>query len=76
MVQWFFEHFSGCEVPSEAVAAAANKGHLPILQFLLANDAGRDCERKRTNVELDSDEWVDSVPVMPSNWSGPGNVVR
>ncbi|KAG7380803.1 hypothetical protein PHYPSEUDO_006763 [Phytophthora pseudosyringae] len=76
MVKWFFDHFRGCEVPSEAVAAAAHKGHLPVLKFLFENDAGRGCKHKWKRVELENDEWVDSVPVMPDNWNGPGSVVR
>ncbi|KAE9298638.1 hypothetical protein PF008_g23454 [Phytophthora fragariae] len=76
VVTWLMDHFSGCEVPSEAVAAAAFKGHLPVLQLLLEKDAGRGRPHKSERVELENSEWVDSVPVMPAEWSGPGNVVR
>ncbi|KAG6577922.1 La-related protein 6 [Phytophthora cinnamomi] len=76
VVTWLMDHFSGCEVPSDAVAAAAYKGHLSVLQLLLEKDAGRGRPHKVDRVELENDEWEDSVPVMPTNWSGPGNVVR
>ncbi|ETK73610.1 hypothetical protein F441_19902 [Phytophthora nicotianae CJ01A1] len=41
MMKWLFGHFSNCFVPVGVVEAAAKKGHLPILKFLLENDAGR-----------------------------------
>ncbi|ETK73611.1 hypothetical protein L915_19482 [Phytophthora nicotianae] len=76
MVKWFFDHCSGLEVPSEVVAVAAENGHLPVLQFLLENDQGRNCKHEKRLVELEEDTWEDSVPVMPEDWTGPGNVVR
>ncbi|EGZ05589.1 hypothetical protein PHYSODRAFT_261889 [Phytophthora sojae] len=74
MVQWFFERFSGLEVPSEVVARAAGKGHLPVLGFLLKHDEGRDCRHEQVGVELEKDSWTDSVPVMPKDWSGPATL--
>ncbi|GMF63885.1 unnamed protein product [Phytophthora fragariaefolia] len=76
MVRWFFDQFSGLEVPSEVVTKAAGHGHLPVLEFLLEHDKGRGCKHKQVEVEVEEDAWVDSVPVMPAKWSGPGDVVR
>ncbi|KAE9354057.1 hypothetical protein PF008_g4700 [Phytophthora fragariae] len=76
MVKWFFDRFSGLEVPSEVATKAAGKGHLPVLQFLLEHDEGRDYQHEQVEVELEEDSWTDSVPVMPESWRGPGNVVR
>ncbi|KAG4049574.1 hypothetical protein PC123_g15160 [Phytophthora cactorum] len=83
MVKWFFDHFSGLEVPAEVVTAAASKGHLPVLQFLLENDQGRCCDHKRKTVEMEvewstgwgptlprEDSWTESVPIMPKEWNG------
>ncbi|KAG3098072.1 hypothetical protein PI124_g16136 [Phytophthora idaei] len=76
MVKWFFDHFSGLEVPSAVVTAAAGNGHLLVLQFLLENDQGRDRKHEQKQVEIEEDSWTDSVPIMPEGWSDPGNMVR
>ncbi|OWZ18510.1 hypothetical protein PHMEG_0007385 [Phytophthora megakarya] len=75
-LNWLFHHFSGLEVPSEVVTAAAKNGHLTVLKFLLQHDQGRNCTHENKKVELDEDSWTDSVPVMPTDWKGPGNAVR
>lgn len=77
-VNWLLDHFSGFEIPSEVVTAAAKGGHFPVLKLLLNQDAGRDKEHEAKEVTVLDDEWVDSVPVMPKGWNGngPGNAVR
>ncbi|EGZ05524.1 hypothetical protein PHYSODRAFT_533743, partial [Phytophthora sojae] len=37
VVQWLFDHFSGCEAPADAFEEAAVNDHLPVVKFLLAN---------------------------------------
>lgn len=32
---WLFEHFFGCEAPSDVVNVAAKNGHPEMLQFLI-----------------------------------------
>ncbi|KAG6973413.1 hypothetical protein JG688_00003553 [Phytophthora aleatoria] len=76
MVKWFFDHFSGLEVPSAVVTAATGNGHLLVLQFFLENDQGRDRKHEQKQVEIEEDSWTDSVPIMPEGWSDPGNMVR
>ncbi|KAE9247222.1 hypothetical protein PF002_g6379 [Phytophthora fragariae] len=76
MVKWFFERFSGLEVPSEVATKAVGKGHLPVLRFLLEHDEGLDYRHEQVEVELEADSWTDSVPVMPQSWRDPGNIVR
>ncbi|KAK1930022.1 hypothetical protein P3T76_014519 [Phytophthora citrophthora] len=39
IIKWLFTHFSDCEVPLEAVKAAASNGHLSVLQYLLEHVA-------------------------------------
>ncbi|ETI31986.1 hypothetical protein F443_21129, partial [Phytophthora nicotianae P1569] len=78
-MEWLFTHFSGCEVPSEAVTNAAGNGHLPILEFMLNNDAGWDFNREIVQMsygEGGEDSWFEGVPDLPEDWDGPGNVVR
>ncbi|EEY69089.1 uncharacterized protein PITG_05272 [Phytophthora infestans T30-4] len=38
-LQWLFRHFKGCVVLSDVVIMAAEKGSMPVLEFLLANDS-------------------------------------
>ncbi|KAE9074724.1 hypothetical protein PF010_g24567 [Phytophthora fragariae] len=76
MLQWLFGHFQGLEVPSEAVTKAAENGHLPVLKYLLEHDQGRGVRHELKEVKVGSDGFADSVPVMPPDWRGPGNVVR
>ncbi|KAG6966570.1 hypothetical protein JG688_00006712, partial [Phytophthora aleatoria] len=42
ILRWFFSRFKGCLVPSDVVVMATEKGSLPILEFLLANDSSED----------------------------------
>ncbi|KAG2772419.1 hypothetical protein PC116_g6024 [Phytophthora cactorum] len=79
IMEWLFTHFSGCEVPSEAVTKAAGNGHLSILEFMLNNDAGWGFNRDFVQMsygEGGEDSWFESVPDLPEDWDGPGNVVR
>ncbi|KAF1791174.1 Ankyrin repeat-containing domain [Phytophthora cactorum] len=67
------------QVPSEAVTKAAGNGHLSILEFMLNNDAGWDFNRDFVQMsygEGGEDSWFESVPDLPEDWDGPGNVVR
>ncbi|KAG6577898.1 La-related protein 6 [Phytophthora cinnamomi] len=68
VVNWWLDHFSGLEIPSEVVTAAAKKGHFPVLKLLLDRDAGRGGGGNHAvkDVVLVEDEWADSVPVMPA----------
>ncbi|KAE8972507.1 hypothetical protein PR003_g19704 [Phytophthora rubi] len=65
MVEWLFAHFKGCQVPSQAVEQAAGSGHIPVLEFMLNNDAGWDFNREIVQMsygEGGEDSWVESVP--------------
>lgn len=78
-LEWLFSHFTGCEVPSEAVTKAAAGGHIPVLEFMLNHDAGWNFNREIVQMsygEGGEDSWFESVPDLPDDWSGPGNVVR
>ncbi|KAE9109911.1 hypothetical protein PF005_g11338 [Phytophthora fragariae] len=68
MVKWFFERFSGLEVPSEVATKAVGKGHLPVLRFLLEHDEGLDYRHEQVEVELEADSWTDSVPSDGVQW--------
>ncbi|KAL4100467.1 hypothetical protein PRIC1_008259 [Phytophthora ramorum] len=79
MVKWLFAHFSDGQVPWEVAAAAAWSGNLPMLQFLLVNDAGRrDVEegggQKKREVEAMERE-IQSETVSEGNPRGGGEHV-
>ncbi|KAL4155851.1 hypothetical protein PRNP1_007952 [Phytophthora ramorum] len=79
MVKWLFAHFSDGQVPWEVAAAAAWSGNLPMLQFLLVNDAGRrDVEegggQKKREVEAMERE-IQSETVSEGNPRGSGEHV-
>ncbi|KAE9076700.1 hypothetical protein PF005_g11339 [Phytophthora fragariae] len=56
LVSWLVAHFSSCTVSVEVVEAAAQNGHLGVLQFLLEHDAGRYCRHKHTAMTTQDEE--------------------
>lgn len=70
VVQWLFDHFSGCEAPADAFEEAAVNDHLPVVKFLLANsdncrDELNNSAKKRKIVTGGDDKAIlQSVPVQ------------
>jgi hypothetical protein len=63
-VAWLLGHFQGCVVPSEAVAGAADNGHLQVLNLLWTHDGGQllaQSEPGNNTVHWDSHSLVSAV---------------
>ncbi|GMF25805.1 unnamed protein product [Phytophthora lilii] len=77
VMKWLFAHFNSCFVPVDVVEAAAKNGHLPILKFLLENDAGRHYKHSHTAMVVTSGIVpFESVPKIPEDERGDGIVVH
>ncbi|OWY99947.1 hypothetical protein PHMEG_00028966 [Phytophthora megakarya] len=77
IMKWLFVHFSNCFVPVDAVEIAAKNGHLPILEFLLENDAGRYLKHSHTAIEVTGGIVpYQSIPEIPNGHPEDGIVVH
>ncbi|KAF4132126.1 hypothetical protein GN958_ATG18693, partial [Phytophthora infestans] len=78
VVEWLFAHIPGLDVPPEVVKSAASAGNLPILQFLLANDAnveGKDRKSLKKRKVVANDGEIKAEKKQPSA-PGGGHVVH
>lgn len=76
IVEWLFNHFSGCIAPAEVMGVAARSGRREILEMRWRNDAGRGGKyfKKAMSSEVDTTfyEWMRERPAKGNavTWGG------